>query len=301
MFFGDFQNHLSNMNLSIVIPTYNGSHKILNALHALESQTFQDFETIVVIDGSTDDTVGKLKEYNTTLKSLTVVHQENKGRSVVRNTGVVCAKGEFVLFMDDDMRFEPNVVEEHVNFHQKNQNAILVGNQIEEYSKLTSDFQFFKAYLSRKWTSDIGATLTKMENPFITAAHCSLPKELFEKLGGFDEQLTDAEDYDLAVRAKEIGVDIYFNPTLIGWHDDFVTCQKYVLRLNQYKAANQKLAELYPERHKTKLYHLSFTAKLKRLFLRHQFLISAIDQGYFSFLPQKIRYKFFDYVITANS
>jgi len=289
------------MYLSIIVPTYNGSHKILNALHALENQTFQDFETIVVIDGSTDDTISKLNQYQTKLKSFKVIHQENRGRSVVRNTGVSCASGEIVLFMDDDMRFEPNVVEEHIHFHKIHNNVILVGNQIEEYSKLTNDFQFFKAFLSRKWTSEIGNDLTKMDKPFITAAHCSISKSLFEKLNGFDELLTDAEDHDLAVRAREIGVEIYFNPTLIGWHDDFITYQKYVVRLNQYKVANEKLATLYPERYKFKIMSLSFVAKIKRLLLGHQFLISAIDKGYFAFLPRKIRYTFFDYVITANS
>ena len=111
--------------VSVIIPTYNGAHKVVKALKSLEHQTCQDFETIVVIDGSTDATLEVLKKTFFNLTSLKIIEQENGGRSKVRNKGVKESKSNFIIFMDDDMRFTPKVVEQHLFHHQRHANSIL--------------------------------------------------------------------------------------------------------------------------------------------------------------------------------
>ena len=286
---------------SVIIPTYNGAYKVLNCLKALEQQTTKEFETIVVVDGSTDNTIEVLKG-NTFSLSLKIHYRENGGRSVARNSGVQEANGELIIFLDDDMRATANLVEEHIKFHKKNK-GILVGVPKEEPSVMKTDFQKFKAHLSEKWMNELGSTTVKLEHSFLTSANCSIPKIIFERLKGFDENLTDAEDYDLAVKAQEQNIDIYFEPNAIAWHDDFITCKSYIKRLREYHKAHQKLNELYPERH-TKIISKIDKSILKSIvfsFFSFDFWQILIDRNRLRFLPLKIRYKIYDWVITSQS
>lgn len=85
---------------SVIIPTYNRAGMIGSAVEHVLTQSFTDLELIVVDDGSTDNTRAVLDAIED--HRLTVVHQENKGRSVARNNGIDLAKGEFICFQDSD-------------------------------------------------------------------------------------------------------------------------------------------------------------------------------------------------------
>jgi len=293
--------------LSIIIPTYNGEKKICNLLHSLEKQTFKDFEVIVVIDGSTDNTKKLLEQKNFDFKNFKVIFQENKGRSGSRNTGAKAASGDLLLFLDDDMRLPAESVQQHVEFHKKQANAWLIGNAVEDFELMQTDLQKYRAFLSRKWSKPFeknNAPLQK-HNFFLMAAHLSVKKVSFLQHGGFDEALTDAEDYDLGKRALEAGVQIYFNPEIIGWHDDFITCRSYIRRQQQYQKAHQRLRELYPERYQQNQYDYKPAKGIKKMIYRFfagNFWVNVVDKfNFLIILPQKLRYKLYDIIITANA
>ncbi|MBW3545181.1 MAG: glycosyltransferase family 2 protein, partial [Bacteroidetes bacterium] len=143
------------MKVSIIIPTYNGAHKITTVLKALEQQTYYDFETIVVIDGSTDNTLDILNGLNPRLKEFSYQFQSNMGRAAVRNTGAKAAAGDLLIFFDDDMRPEPDCVEKHVNHHQQLAGTIAVGRAQEDKRLCQTDFHFYRAHLSEKWTQPL--------------------------------------------------------------------------------------------------------------------------------------------------
>ena len=317
--------------LTIIIPTYNGAKKVVNCLHSLEKQTYQNFETIVVIDGSTDNTQEILNQQKWDLKDFKVIFQENKGRASVRNTGVKHAKGDLLLFLDDDMRLETIGVEKHLLHHQNiyNKNhisnnnhndhnnninhvkSILVGNQIEDFNTITTDIQHYKAFLSRKWVETIESNTPMPKTSFfLTAANFSILKTDFNEINGFDEKLTDAEDYDLAKKAIEQGFDIYFDNEIIGWHDDFITCASYIKRQKQYKTSHLTLKGLYPERYAQNQYIQKPAKGLKKMIywlFSADFWVNMIDENNFfkcnflKILPQKLRYKIYDIVITAQA
>ena len=73
---GIFGKVATSMTVSIIIPTYNGANKILNVLGALEQQTYQNFETLVVINGATDNTVQVVNNASLKLASLRVIEQK---------------------------------------------------------------------------------------------------------------------------------------------------------------------------------------------------------------------------------
>lgn len=94
------------MKLSIIVPAYNAAGVIERCLNSLVDQTFDDYEVIIVNDGSTDNTmdvISKFVDSNiTTGRRITVINQENQGVSVARNKGIEVASGEYLLFVDAD-------------------------------------------------------------------------------------------------------------------------------------------------------------------------------------------------------
>lgn len=94
------------MLISVVIPLYNKAHTICNTLNTVIYQTYQDFEVIIVNDGSTDDSVAVV-EKNFNDSRIRIVNQDNAGVSAARNKGVDESKGEWIAFLDGDDEWHP--------------------------------------------------------------------------------------------------------------------------------------------------------------------------------------------------
>lgn len=291
---------LKKPDFSVIIPTFNGADKILDLLRSLEKQTTSNFEIIVVIDGSTDNTKDQLKSFQNSKLKIKTIFQENKGRAITRNNGVAHAQHELLLFFDDDMRMSSRAIEYHLDHHSKIDDTILVGNQIEDLELMKTDMHHYKRHLSLKWMSELAKSYQKLDNPFITAANFSISKTTFQLLGGFDERLTDCEDYDLALRAKNKNIDIYFNPNIYGWHDDFITAVSYLKRLKEYKEANFELIKINPLAKISQTKITLFKYLIYFLF-SFDFWIKIIDKEWSQWIPKKIRYKLYGIVFHSQS
>jgi glycosyltransferase involved in cell wall biosynthesis len=285
------------MKASIIIPTYNGAGKITSLLESLASQTVRDFEVIVVIDGSTDKTLEVLRIFEKSFPNFRILVQENRGRAAARNAGVSKANMDLLIFYDDDMKAGIDSVARHIQFHQANHlSSILAGNQSELPGR--SDIQNYKAYLTQCWFSKFHEEVTELSfhNLFFAAANCSVPKGIFQNLNGFDERLSDVEDFDFAFRAANENIPVYFDKRNTAIHMDQITCVGYVKRLRQYAKAKQKWYEFHPNERST-------DSRSSRKFLYLPFasakLAQAIDRDLFSNFPRKWRYKLYDAVIQA--
>ncbi|HEY8934465.1 MAG TPA: glycosyltransferase family A protein, partial [Cyclobacteriaceae bacterium] len=236
-------------SISIIVATYNGAKKLPFLLDALMIQSIKHFEIIVVVDGSTDDTLKVLGGYANRFNTFRILSQENSGRSKARNRGVKDASGELLIFYDDDMEPAPDSVDRHIQFHNQHNNVLLTGNQVEQVEQQKTDIQNYKATLSHKWISGYSQSLVSLtvDTIFFTAANCSIPTKVFNVLEGFDERLTDAEDHDLAYRALQMGIAVYFDKENKAIHHDPITCASYIKRLREYQGAHSKLAALHPE------------------------------------------------------
>ncbi len=292
----------SNIKISVCIPTYNGEKKIVTIINALEQQSIQDFETIIGIDGSSDSTEEILKSLHPKLNSFRFISSKNVGRAKIRNLIANNSQGDLLIFFDDDMRPTKDCIKLHLNHHQEIKNSILVGAQLEDLKKCITDIQKYKAHLSRKW---LPAKKEKVSYPFITAANFSIPKELFSNLNGFDERLTDAEDYDLAIRAFEKNINIYLDPKIIAWHDDFITYNSYVLRQREYQNSQKELMRinsLASTKYNKRAYHPKNGLKQFILtILATSTIFNSINKEaiWLKLLPKKIRYKIYDLSIIA--
>src|SRR5206468_10641402 len=119
------------MTVSVIVPTYNGAHKLNGVFEALQREIFKDFELIIVIDGSTDNTLEVINNYKSNFDRIKIVTRANGGRSKVRNTGAKAATGDLLIYFDDDIRPDPDCVKLHVDHHVKYSNSILTGGTRE--------------------------------------------------------------------------------------------------------------------------------------------------------------------------
>ncbi len=117
---------------SIIIPVYNVEKYIKKCLDSVFNQSFKDYEVIVVNDGTKDNSMDIVKEYD-----VKTINQDNQGLSVARNTGVSKAKGEYVLFLDSDDYIEKDLLKE-LNKSLKN-NPDIVRFQVREVYENSSD------------------------------------------------------------------------------------------------------------------------------------------------------------------
>ena len=90
------------MRFSVIVPVYNVEHYLRRCLDSIVNQTFDDYEVVLVDDGSTDASGSICDEYRKKYNSIKVIHQENKGLSGARNTGLDKASGDWIVFVDSN-------------------------------------------------------------------------------------------------------------------------------------------------------------------------------------------------------
>ena len=121
---------------SIIVPVYNREKLLERSIGSLINQTFKDIEIICVDDGSTDNSLQKLLDYQKIDNRIKVIHQKNGGVSRARNTGLANATGKYIMFLDSDDEYMPNTCEkcfERIN----RDNADIISF---EFLKIINDF-----------------------------------------------------------------------------------------------------------------------------------------------------------------
>lgn len=112
--------------VSIVVPVYNAEEYLRRLLESIKKQIFQDYELILVDDGSSDKSAEILEEYHSKDPRIHVMHQKNSGAAAARNRGIEEANGKYITFLDADDEIEPDMLREMVASAKKNQSELVV-------------------------------------------------------------------------------------------------------------------------------------------------------------------------------
>jgi hypothetical protein len=115
--------------VSIILPTFNRADTIMRAIRSVQAQSFQDWELIVVDDGSTDNTMAALAGIDA---RITLIRQENQGFTEARNTGIRAGRGDYFAFIDSDDEFTPHHLELCVAFLETFKEEQFVSTEILE-------------------------------------------------------------------------------------------------------------------------------------------------------------------------
>jgi glycosyltransferase involved in cell wall biosynthesis len=178
--------------ISIVIPTYNRASFLKEAIDSVLSQTYRNFELIVVDDGSTDDTPKLFSSYDDKIRVIT---QANQGPSASRNRGIKAAKGDWIAFLDSDDGWKPDKLEKQVQFIKDNPEIKIC--QTEEIwirnGKRVNPRK--KHEMHSGWIYEECLPLC-----IVSPSSVMIHRGVFEKVGLFDETMLACEDYDLWLR-----------------------------------------------------------------------------------------------------
>lgn len=178
--------------ISVIIPTFNRAAWVREAVDSVLAQTFQDFELIVVDDGSTDATGEGLMAYGDRLRHLV---QDRQGVSAARNRGLDLAQGEWIAFLDSDDLWLPQKLETQVAFLNRHPQAEIC--QTEEIW-IRHGRRVNPRNKHRKPAGDI--FVPSLTLCLVSPSAVMLKRSLLEEVGFFDTSLPACEDYDLWLR-----------------------------------------------------------------------------------------------------
>lgn len=196
--------------VSVIIPTYNRASLVGQAIDSVLSQTFRDFEVIVVDDGSADDTRDVLARYG---EFIRYIHQENAGESVARNRGLDEALGEYIGFLDDDDVYLDDALETAVGFLDANPDIDLLSAQayrLTESGILTSEL-----VRDRTDSGFVSPEEVLLRSP-VGAGNSWGRRDALRDIGGFDLAIRVGEDWDMALRIVLEGSIHYMNQPLVA-------------------------------------------------------------------------------------
>ena len=211
---------MSNFFVSVIIPTYNRANFLKECMDSILEQSYQNFELIVVDDGSEDRTQEILSSY----KRIKVISSENKGVSHARNLGIKNAKYDLIAFCDSDDLWQKDKLKIQIDFLRSHKNAVVCYTDeiwIRNGRRVNACKHHQK---SSGWIFERSLHLC-----LVSPSSVMMKREFFEKIGNFDEAFYACEDYDLWLRAS-LAFPFYFieEPLIIkrGGHADQLS-QKY--------------------------------------------------------------------------
>lgn len=186
--------------VSVIMSVYNGLPYLHEAIESILSQTFRDFEFIIINDGSMDGTGDVLEQYAITDKRIFLVHQKNMGLTLSLNKGLSFAQGMYIARQDADDISLPHRIQMQVSFLDEYPDVGLLGTGIETIGEKSKKGKIFIYPEEHKML--VESWLLKLRDPF---PHTSVMfrSEVLKKVGKYNPFYKKAQDYDLWLRVSE--------------------------------------------------------------------------------------------------
>lgn len=205
--------------VSVIIPTYNRAHLVGRAIQSVLNQTYQDFEIILVDDGSTDNTAEVIKKFQEKEKRIRYIKQaRNKGAGAARNSGIKAARGEYIAFQDSDDEWFPEKLEKQIRVFE---------NAPAEVGVVYTDMQrIYRDGRIKYWHSPIVTpeniintkTLDyQVSNIGILSA--LIKKECFDRVGLFDVKFPRFIDLEFFIRLSKYYHFYLIREPLVKYYD----------------------------------------------------------------------------------
>ena len=227
-------------SVSIIIPHWNGIDVITECLESLQKTTYPNLEIIVVDNNSTDDSVNHIRRNFPNV--IIFENRENEGYAGGCNRGSEIAKGEYLLFLNNDTIHESNWIEPLVQLLEKNSQIAAVQPKIlNYYQRNIFDyaggagglldiliFPFARGRIFTEQEIDSNQYNTKKEIFWSSGTAFLVRKTLFEKTGKFDELFfAHMEEIDLCWRFHLLGFDVWSEPSSVVYHKNAVSLPMY--------------------------------------------------------------------------
>jgi glycosyltransferase involved in cell wall biosynthesis len=219
-------------------------------LDRIQEQTVSrdSYEVLVIDNNSSDSTQSVLRQKAATYSNLRTFKQLKPGAAPTRNVGIREAAGDFVLFIDDDILADPELVESHLKYHQSHSNASIVGTVVSRWE--ASSDPFLRYLRDRGIFNPYNIACNRpMDFSYYHTGNVSTSRKLLNDVGGFNEEfhVYGMEDIELGYRLEKQGCRIVPGVLAKACHEYFPSYTQFVERCRQAGFSLGKLVELHPE------------------------------------------------------
>lgn len=184
---------------SVIIPVYNAEADIEATVRSVLAQSFQDFELLLIDDGSSDGSLKKMLKLAEEDERIRLLSKANEGVSATRNMGVGMSRGQYLAFLDADDVWMGDKLAQHCQL-----GAAISYAQIRFLYEGRSQIFTYSTVPARS----LGCFELLSENAVCTTSNLVVRRDVFEAVGGFDTGLNHAEDQDWLLRAARAGYEI---------------------------------------------------------------------------------------------
>jgi len=248
--------------ISVVMPAYNASRFIAEAIESILNQTYRDIELIVVDDGSTDNTVEIIKRYVDQDERVQLIQNNHGGANKARNTGIERAKYPWIGCMDADDVAHPERFEKQFQAAEKDPDVIIWGTyiyQINIEGKKLGTIE--NGPTSREAFNAIDRTKSPIQ---ITQPTAIFKREVALKAGAYDERVKGGQEIELWDRMAQYGPAQVIPEYLLNYrlHDQSISSKRffdqmivynYILERNKYRQRGETLdLEMYQKQFRAK-------------------------------------------------
>jgi glycosyltransferase involved in cell wall biosynthesis len=241
-----FENH-SNL-VSIIVPCYNYAHFLSQTLDSVFAQTYQNWECIIIDDGSKDDTRLIANRYLQKDVRFKYIYQDNQGLSSARNTGISNSRGKFLQFLDSDDLIERRKLEVQVSLLTQHEHVDIIYSNMRYF--LTEDHtsriycMWLKPEEDREWMPKVSGSGNHVldallyENIMVVNSPL-IRRSLLKDVGVFDEELKSWEDWDYWLRCAIKGKFFYYDDSeltlaLVRIHANSMSKSNWAMMYNSY-------------------------------------------------------------------
>lgn len=193
--------------ISVVIPLYNKEKQIAHTLRSVLNQILQNFEVVIVDDGSTDGSVAEVEKFEDS--RIRLIHQQNAGVSAARNRGIEEAKGELIAFLDADDEWKPEYLATQYHLYQKYPDCSVYACNYEfrdSEGKVTPTIIRKIPFAGEDGILSNYFEVASCSHPPICSISVMVKKEAIQAIGGFPLDVSHGEDLltwaNLAIRNK---------------------------------------------------------------------------------------------------
>ena len=208
------------LKLSVVMSTYNRRDVLVSqSLPAIFNQDLpaDEYEVIVIVDGSTDGTGAALRELRPPC-AFRIIEQPNRGLSAARNTAIGLARSELVIFIDDDIICNPDLFRRHVEAHTAQEPVVMHGSLFLAPGTPASILACANESWYRKYNLDLDLQGgLKWPDATFLISNSSMPRSMLLACGGLDEDLPAKDDFELGLRLWKMRVRFQHLPGAVAY------------------------------------------------------------------------------------
>ena len=209
-----------NPSISVVMPTYDEVDRLCAALTSLSLQDYPTDQVEIIVVDDASPTPADAENLEQALAPFTLKllkHETNQGRARARNTGLRCATGDIIVFLDSDMTVESDFFRAHATGHERKEETVFIGNIVWGRDIPPSALT---RYVERRGVHRIDGRGSVHFKCFVTG-NSSLRRDLLERVGFFDEDFTvyGGEDLELGYRLFKAGVQFEYLEDAVSHHN----------------------------------------------------------------------------------